>query len=94
MAINLSRELRNYDLLIEVDLSGSSFSKQFKRANKLKAKSIIIIGDEEAQKKEFIIRLFNNEVHTNNEASILFEDKENLEKWINTNLFFKNSKSS
>ena len=91
MAINLSRELRNYDLLIEVDLSGSSFSKQFKRANKLKAKSIIIIGDEEAQKKAFIIRLFNKEDHTNNEASILFEDKENLEKWINTNLFFKKS---
>ena len=44
LAIDLSRKLRNYDLLVELDLSGASFSKQFKKANKLKSKSIIVIG--------------------------------------------------
>jgi len=48
LAMGLSRKLRNYDLLVELDLSGASFSKQFKKANKLKSKSIIVIGDDEA----------------------------------------------
>ena len=48
LAMDLSRELRNYDLLVELDLSGASFSKQFKKANKLKSKSIIVIGDDES----------------------------------------------
>ena len=86
LAMDLSRELRNYDLLIELDLSGSSFSKQFKKANKLKAKSIIVIGDEEASKKEFIIRLFNKEDLENCQETILFKDKMKLEKWLNKNL--------
>ena len=86
LAMDLSRELRNYDLLIELDLSGSSFSKQFKKANKLKAKSIIVIGDEEASKKEFVIRLFNKEDLENCQETILFKDKMKLEKWLNKNL--------
>ena len=86
LAMDLSRELRNYDLLIELDLSGSSFSKQFKKANKLKAKSIIVIGDEEASKKEFIIRLFNKEDLENCQETILFKDKMKLERWLNRNL--------
>ena len=86
LAMDLSRELRNYDLLIELDLSGSSFSKQFKKANKLKAKSIIVIGDEEASKKEFVIRLFNKEDLENCQETILFKDKMKLESWLNRNL--------
>ena len=86
LAMDLSRELRNYDLLIELDLSGSSFSKQFKKANKLKAKSIIVIGDEEASKKEFVIRLFNKEDLENCQETILFKDKMKLERWLNRNL--------
>ena len=38
LAIELSRKLRNYDLIVELDLSEASFSKQFKKANKLKSK--------------------------------------------------------
>ena len=86
LAMDLSRELRNYDLLVELDLSGSSFSKQFKKANKLKAKSIIVIGDEEASKKEFVIRLFNKEDLENCQETILFKDKMKLERWLNRNL--------
>jgi len=89
LAINLSRKLRNYDLLVELDLSGASFSKQFKKANKLKAKSIIVIGDEEAANKEFIIRLFDKETFENKEEVISFENNTNLEKWLNNNLLLK-----
>ena len=81
--------MRNYDLLVELDLSGASFSKQFKRANKLKSKSIIVIGDDEAAKGEFIIRLFDQLGNGNKEEVISFENDIDLEKWINNNLLVK-----
>ena len=84
--MNLSRKLKNYDLLVELDLSGASFSKQFKKANKLKSKSIIVIGDDEAANKEFIIRMFDKESFENKEEVISFENDSKLEKWLNNNL--------
>ena len=89
LAMNLSRKLRNYDLLVELDLSGASFSKQFKKANKLKSKSIIVIGDDEAIKKEFIIRLFDQSDNGTKEEVISLENDFELEKWINKNLLAK-----
>jgi len=87
--MNLSRKLRNYDLLVELDLSGASFSKQFKKANKLNSKSIIVIGDDEAANGEFIIRLFDQSGNGNKEEVISFENDIDLEKWINNNLLVK-----
>jgi len=89
LAMDLSRKLRNYDLIVELDLSGASFSKQFKKANKLKSKSIIVIGDDEAAKKEFLIRLFDQSGNGNKEEVISFENDIKLEKWINNNLLLK-----
>ena len=76
-------------MLVELDLSGSSFSKQFKKANKLKSKSIIVIGDDEATQREFIIRLFDQSGNGNKEEVISFENDIELEKWINNNLLAK-----
>ncbi len=89
LAMNLSRKLRNYNLIVELDLSGASFSKQFKKANKLKSKSIIVIGDEEAANKEFLIRLFDRSGNENQEEIISFENDIKLEKWINNYLLAK-----
>ena len=89
LAIDLSRKLRNYDLIVELDLSGGSFSKQFKKANKLKSKSIIVIGDNEAANKEFIIRLFDKETSQNKEEVISFENDIKLESWLKNNLLLK-----
>ena len=86
LAMDLSRKLRNYDLLVELDLSGASFSKQFKKANKLKSRSIIIIGEDEAANKEFIIRLFDKSNDGNKEEVISFENKIRLENWLKNNL--------
>ena len=86
MAMDLSRKLRNYDLKTELDLSGASFSKQFKKANKLKSKSIIVIGDDEAVKNIFVIRLFNKDNSENKEETISIEDYLKLEKWVKSNL--------
>ena len=76
-------------MLVELDLSGASFSKQFKKANKLKSKSIIVIGDDEAANKEFVIRLFDKKSCENKEEVISFENDSNLEKWLNNNLILK-----
>ncbi len=89
LAMDLSRKLRNFDLLVELDLSGSSFSKQFKKANKLKSKSIIVIGDDEASKREFIIRIFDESGNGNKEEVLSIENDVGLEKWINNNLLTK-----
>ena len=89
LAMNLSRKLRKYDLLVELDLTGATFSKQFKKANKLKSKSIIVLGDDEAFNKEFVIRLFNKDSSENKEETISVENDIKLEKWINNNLFLK-----
>ena len=89
LAMDLSRKLRNYDLIVELDLSGASFSKQFKKANKLKSKSIIVIGDDEAVKGKFIIRLFDQSGNGNQEEVISFENDIELENWINNNLLAK-----
>ena len=87
--MDLSRKLRNYDLIVELDLSGASFSKQFKKANKLKSKSIIVIGDDEAAKREFLIRLFDQSGNENKEEVISFDNDIKLKKWINNNLLAK-----
>ena len=80
MAHKLSSKLRKYDVITEIDVSGSSISKQFKKANKCKTKSIIVIGEEEAMKNQFKIRLFSN--NNDNEKIIDFDDNEGLEKWL------------
>ena len=86
LALDLSRKLRNYDLIVELDLSGSSFSKQFKKANKLNSKSIVVIGDQEAARKEFVIRLFDKESSENKKEVIPFDSDIKLEQWLNNNL--------
>jgi len=86
LAMALSRKLSNFDLITELDLSGSSLSRQLKKANKCNAKSVLIIGDEEAKRKEFLIRLFNNSNENKCESIISIEDNVKLEKWIFNNL--------
>tara|TARA_B100000886_G_C20383976_1_gene475193 strand:+ start:1 stop:963 length:963 start_codon:yes stop_codon:yes gene_type:complete len=85
-AIDLSRKLRNYDLLVELDLSGASFSKQLKKANKLNSKSVVVIGNQEATSKEFVIRLFDKEISENSEEVIPLNNDTKLEQWLNNNL--------
>ncbi len=57
--------------------------------NKLKSKSIIVLGDEEASNNEFVIRLFNKDSSETKEEKISFDNDIKLEKWLNNNLFLK-----
>ena len=73
-------------MIAELDVSGASFSKQFKKANKLKSKSIIVIGDDEALKNEFVIRLFDHDNSENKEETISIQDNIKFENWVKSNL--------
>ena len=56
LALNITCQLRSANLSIELDYSGSSFSKQFKRADKSRAKWAIVIGDNEVSKGQLLIK--------------------------------------
>jgi len=43
LAMDLSRKLRNYDLLVELDLSGASFSNNLKRQINLNLKVLLLL---------------------------------------------------
>ena len=48
-ALVLARQLRQANLHVELDLSGASFARQFKRADRLGGRLAAIIGEQEAQ---------------------------------------------
>ena len=50
-AVILAQKLRNQGFSVELDLSGSAFGKQFKRADRSGAIACLIIGDEEAEQQ-------------------------------------------
>ena len=51
-ALALARELRGKGLVVELDDSGSAFGKQFKRADRRGARWALVLGDEEAERRE------------------------------------------
>tara|TARA_B100000965_G_scaffold21141_1_gene15939 strand:+ start:257 stop:1504 length:1248 start_codon:yes stop_codon:yes gene_type:complete len=55
-SLNIARQLRLTNLVVEMDYSGSSFSKQFKRADKSRAKWAIVIGEDEVSKSQILIK--------------------------------------
>ncbi len=55
-ALVVSRNLRKRNQTVEIDLTGSSFGKQLKRANRSGAKWALIIGDQEALQGEVILK--------------------------------------
>ncbi len=56
LALKITCQLRAANLTIELDYSGSSFSKQFKRADKSRAKWAIVIGEDEASKDQLLMK--------------------------------------
>jgi histidyl-tRNA synthetase len=48
-ALVLSQKLRNHGFKVELDLSGSAFGKQFKRADRSGAAACLVLGDAEAE---------------------------------------------
>ncbi len=55
-ALCLARSLRLANLKVELDNSGSAFSKQFKRASRSHASWALVIGEEEVNKGEVVLK--------------------------------------
>ena len=56
LALEITCQLRSANLIIELDYSGSSFSKQFKRADKSRAKWALVIGEDEVSKGQLLMK--------------------------------------
>ena len=48
-ALKLAQQLRQQEFVVELDLSGSGFAKQFKRADRSGAAACLVLGDAEAE---------------------------------------------
>ncbi len=80
-ALNITCKLRSANLSIELDYSGSTFSKQFKRADKSRAKWAMVIGEDEVSKGQLLIKkLIGKEKGDKSEEYIFF--KEDLDQLI------------
>tara|TARA_Y100001968_G_scaffold217254_1_gene199975 strand:- start:2754 stop:3998 length:1245 start_codon:yes stop_codon:yes gene_type:complete len=81
LALNIARQLRSFKLRIDLDYSGSTFSKQFRRADKSNAKWAIIIGEDEVSKGQLVMKkLIDNEKDDGNIEYIFSTD--NLDQLI------------
>ncbi len=68
-ALVLARKLRAFDLRVQLDSSGASFSKQFKRADRSSATWALVLGDDEVTNGE--VRL--KRLHSNKMSSTVKE---------------------
>jgi len=82
VALKITSELRSSKLTIELDYSGSSFSKQFKRADKSRAKWAIVIGEDEVSKGQLLMKKlrYNKNEEDSEEHIFLREDIDQLIK--------------
>ena len=58
-AFKICQKLRSLDIPVEMDGQGKSMKAQLKYANKINAKYVIILGDDELVRKEAIIRFMD-----------------------------------
>jgi histidyl-tRNA synthetase len=81
-ALQISRKLRQAGLAVEIDLSGSAFGKQMKRADRSGASLCLILGDEEAQNQTLQIKWLGSGEQEVLAQSALIERISDLQKKI------------
>ena len=71
-ALTLTQKLRQAGLAVELDLSGSAFGKQFKRADRSGAVACLILGDAEAENRSINLKwLASGEQETMTQTDVL-----------------------
>tara|TARA_Y100001968_G_C19438246_1_gene761035 strand:+ start:1163 stop:2404 length:1242 start_codon:yes stop_codon:yes gene_type:complete len=66
-ALTIARKLRSRGIVVEIDTSGSSFSKQFKRADRSNSKWAIILGEDEIANRQMKLKCLNAKAPDSNE---------------------------
>ncbi len=70
-AVAIAQQLRHLDFSVELDLSGSAFGKQFKRADRSHAVACLILGDTEAETRTLQLKwLATGEQQTLSQADL------------------------
>jgi len=60
-AFNIAENLRNQDVKVSLNMEGSSFKSQMKKADKCNAQIAIIIGDNEVESKSIQVKLIRKD---------------------------------
>ncbi len=81
-ALYLARSLREANFKVELDNSGSNFSKQFKRADKSCATWAIVIGEEESKNGQVKIKKLTQSSANTNEIFTNIYDLEKLTRLL------------
>merc|ERR1711924_535700 len=81
LALEITFQLRSSDFMIELDYSGSSFAKQFKRADKSRAKWALVIGEDEATKGQLLMKKLRDKQNHEESKEYIFS-KEDLDQLI------------
>ena len=83
-AFSIAEKLRNEGLKVSLNMEGSSFKSQMKKADKSGAKVALIIGEQEAENKIIQVKLIRDagiqESISENNLSLYIKDKINFEK--------------
>jgi histidyl-tRNA synthetase len=74
--------LRSLSFSVELDLSGSAFGKQFKRADRSGAVGCLILGDAEAQAQSVQLKWLSSGEQTSLDQAALLMKPENLKQQI------------
>ncbi|WP_068816877.1 histidine--tRNA ligase [Phormidesmis priestleyi] len=81
-ALTLAQSLRRSGFITELDLSGSAFGKQFKRADRSDAVACLILGDTEAETKTVQLKWLRSGEQTAIEQTALLEMVDKLRQQI------------
>ncbi len=83
VALIVARKLRLMGLDVTLDSSSASFSKQFKRANRLMAGWAVVIGDNEANANEIILKNLHSKNKSNSDDTDLHIPTTELDSLLN-----------
>lgn len=81
-ALHLAQTLRQRGLAVELDLSGSAFGKQFKRADRSGAVVCLILGDDEAQQGTVQVKWLQTGEQSSQVQADLVADLDQLKQQI------------
>ncbi|BDA40276.1 histidine--tRNA ligase [Candidatus Atelocyanobacterium thalassae] len=83
IGLYLAQRMRSAELVVELDMSGSNFGKQFKRADRSKAYVCIVIGEEEAKNSTLQLKWLYTKEQSSMTQSDFLHYIEELKKQIN-----------
>ena len=81
-ALKLAQQLRQVGFAVELDLSGSAFGKQFKRADRSGAVACLVLGDAEAEQQTVNLKWLKSKEQEAIAQADLLEKAEDLRRQI------------